>query len=140
MAADATQLVLIPQPHVAQTWPLARPYLAQAAMRGRSMQDAEEWLGECINDAKQLWLLWDEQEAKCRGAVVTYLTRSPSGMTCVINAFGAESGTPWPPLLSVLEDWARTQNCTRIRIYGRVGWTEKLPNYALKGVILDRNL
>lgn len=132
------QLVLMPAGHVAEVWPLAQPFLSRAEQRGAAMQRHEEWLGECINGEKQLWLVWGDDKAQ--GAVVTYLCQPPRGKTCVIDAFGALTGSDWHPLLSVIEAWAKTQKCNRVRVYGRVGWTEKLKDYALKGVILDKEL
>lgn len=130
-------LYLIPQPAVREVWGLAAPFLDKAEKRGGAMQTVAEWREECAAGRKQLWFVWDD---RCAGAVVTYLSQTPRGKTCVIDAFGAEVGSDWMPLLATLEAWAATQECKTVRVYGRVGWTEKLKGYALKGVILDKDI
>jgi hypothetical protein len=130
-------LVLIPRGHVAQTWPLAAPFLDKAANAG-VMQGTEDWLGDCLHDRAQLWVVWDDD--KCDGAGLTQLVETPQGRLCIIARFGATTGSQWLATLPVLEQWAKSQGCVCVRLYGRVGWAEKLKDYALKGVILDRKL
>lgn len=132
-----TALYLIPRGHVAQTWPLVAPYLDQASKAG-ALQSVEEWLGDCLHDRVQLWVLWVDET--CQGAGITSLVETPHGRTCIINGFAAKTGSEWLPTLEVIEAWAKSQGCVKVRVYGRVGWTEKLKGYALKGVILDRVL
>jgi hypothetical protein len=138
-------LVLIPRAHVAQTWPLAVPYLTKAERAG-AMQGVEDWLGDCLHDRAQLWMVWAEvlsetgTQGRCDGAGLTQLVETPQGRTCIIARFGAKTGSDWLATLPVLEAWAKSQGCVCVRLYGRVGWAEKLKDYALKGVILDRKL
>jgi hypothetical protein len=130
-------LVLIPRGHVPQVWGLAAPYLDKAVKAG-ALQSLEEWRGECINGGKQLWFVWANET--CHGAGVTSLCETPQGRTCIIDGFGAKTGSQWLATLPVLEQWAKSQGCVCVRLYGRVGWAEKLKDYALKGVILDKDL
>jgi len=132
-----TQAILMPVSHVAQAWPLAVPFLSKAEKAG-ALQSVAEWMRDCLNGTKQLWLLWAQDQ--CHGAGITSLIEAPQGKTCVIDGFAAQTGSAWLPTLEVVEAWARSQGCVRVRVYGRVGWTEKLKDYALKGVILDRKL
>lgn len=130
-------LVLIPQGSVAQVWGLAAPFLDKASRAG-AMQSVDQWRADCISGARQLWLIWTGET--CNGAGITFLSDTPRGRTCVIDGFGARTGSQWHATLPVVEAWAKSQDCVRVRVYGRVGWTEKLKDYALKGVILDRSL
>jgi hypothetical protein len=132
--SDRTMLVLIPKAAVGQVWPLASPYLDKAVKAG-SLQRLEEWLGDCIGGGKQLWVVWADE--KCHGAGVTSLTETPDGKTCVIDGF---AGKEWAASLPVLEEWATAQGCSRVRVYGRIGWMKQLKDYAVTGVILDRKL
>ena len=132
-------LVLIPQAAVLDAWGLAAPYLDRAVKAG-ALQSLEDWRSDCVTGAKQLWLLWSEQ-ASCDGAGLTSLTGTPQGKTCIIDAYGGRRGaSDFNALLPTLEAWAKAQGCQRVRVYGRIGWMEKLNGYALKGVILDRGL
>jgi hypothetical protein len=135
-----SQLYLIPTQAVREVWGLAAPFLDKAEKRGGAMQTVAEWREECATGRKQLWFVWEDDADRCDGAVVTKLIDTPTGKTCVIDAFGADRGATWFPLLATLEEWAKTQDCTRCRVYGRIGWTDKLKDYALKGVILDKEL
>jgi hypothetical protein len=132
-------LVLIPQPAVREVWALAAPYLDRAEKAG-ALQSVAEWREECAAGAKQLWFVWSDDDF-CEGAGVTYLTEAPDGKTCIIDGFAAKDGhKAWKASMPTLEAWAFTQGCKRVRIYGRVGWMKALKDYAVKGVILDKEL
>jgi hypothetical protein len=134
-----TALYLIPQPAVREVWGLAAPYLDKAEKRGGAMQTVAEWREDCAAGRKQLWFVWADE--RCDGAGVTYLTETPEGKTCVIDGFAARDGyKAWKASMPTLEAWAFTQGCQRVRVYGRVGWMKALKDYALKGVILDKEL
>jgi hypothetical protein len=46
----------------------------------------------------------------------------------------------WLPLLAKIEAYARDENCRCVRIFGRVGWSRVLQGYAVKNVVLDKEL
>ena len=136
-ASDA-QLILIPERLVAETWSVAVPFLERAAAAS-GMLNVDDWRAACVTADKQLWLAWSEDELRCYGAGVSYLTQTPGGKVCVIDGFSAVDGHRlWKRSLPVLEAWAISQGCTRVRVYGRVGWGRHLPQYACKGVVLER--
>ena len=46
----------------------------------------------------------------------------------------------WLPLIAEIENYARTEGCTRVRIYGRKGWLRALDGYEAKHIIMDKEL
>lgn len=130
------RLVLMPQEHVAEVWPMAAPWLKKAEAQ-HSVWSVEEWLGQCVNGKAQLWFLWADND-ECEGAGITSIVDTPHGRVCVIDAFSAKRGND--DLLLTVEAWARTQNCMSVRVFGRIGWMKRLSSYKPIGVILDREL
>lgn len=103
------------------------------------MFSLSEWQADAEAGRAQIWLVWSDKDT-CQGAGLTHLMNTPMGKVCVITAFGADRGVDWGAHLVTVEQWAASQECSKVRVYGRVGWVEKLKGYALKGAILDRNL
>ncbi len=73
-------------------------------------------------------------------AAATVLINSEIGKVCVITVCGGSRMRRWLPLLRHIEDYARSENCARVRIYGRKGWLRVLDGYQQKCVIMDRRL
>ena len=128
------RLAMVTPDVVPKLWPIVEPFL-KAAEAENSLQAVNEWLGDCINGNAQLWVVVSDVDT-VEGAGVTSLVESPHGKLCVINAFGAKRGND--TLLETVETWAKSEGCQRVRIYGRIGWMQRLKNYKPIGVILDR--
>lgn len=133
---SSARLILVPPEIVDETWTLARPYLDRAAAAG-TLETSEDWRRAVLADDAQLWIVWTDDD-RCVGAGITYLVGAQG--VCVIAGFGADNGGHWKRSLPVVEQWAKTQGCNRVRIFGRVGWMDRLKDYAVKGVILDKEL
>ena len=46
----------------------------------------------------------------------------------------------WLPLIEKIENYARDEGCTRVRIFGRKGWLRVLDGYEAKHIIMDKEL
>jgi hypothetical protein len=46
----------------------------------------------------------------------------------------------WLPLFEKIEQYAREEGCSCVRIYGRKGWERVLQGYRVEHVILERQL
>jgi len=86
-----------------------------------------------------VWLVVD-QDDKIVGAVVTQLQMCRGDRLCVILAYGADDHARAAPLLAELEAYARSEGCAAMRVYGRKGWTQRLPDYRITAIIMDKAL
>jgi len=85
-----------------------------------------------------LWIAWDGSTIVA--AAVTQLSVANDEKTCTIVACGGVGLKRIAPLISTLEQFARTEGCIRTRICGRRGWSRALPGYAVKRVIIEKEL
>jgi hypothetical protein len=46
----------------------------------------------------------------------------------------------WLGLIGPIEDFARAEGCSTMRIIGRAGWARALPAYQLKNVVLEKEI
>lgn len=117
-------------------WPLAEPLLKPAMEWGLTDEAKivrELWVANAL-----LWLAWDGTEVLA--AAITTINSSNGKKFCTIVACGGHHMEQWGFLVGKLEEFAKKEGCASIVIYGRKGWGKKLPEYGLRGVILERDL
>lgn len=71
--------------------------------------------------------LWALPDAFC----ITAILRDPDKY-CLIAILQGRNMKDWLPYLSVIEEWARVNDCTEVRVHGRRGWPRVL-NYDSAG-------
>jgi len=133
------QLICIDPEKVHQFWPHVAPLIQAAMERGRISEFAP--VAEAVHTGSALvWIAWNEKQIKA--AAVTRLGTVNGERFCTIVACGAtgHDRAEWLPLLAGLEDYARAERCTAMRIWGRRGWERLLPDYKPTRVILEKEL
>jgi len=96
--------------------------------------DYERIVRDLLNGCALLWLACEENTV--HAAAVTALVDD----VCEIVACGGRGLPAFLPLIGRLEQYARDEQCTSMRIIGRRGWLRVLKNYKQKAVILERPL
>jgi hypothetical protein len=91
---------------------------------------------DLLSGDKQLWIAWGE-EAKILCAVVTRLAKMRSGLYCEVVAAGGAEVERWIHGIATIEEWAKTEGCSRVTVQGRPGWAKLLPRYRRSQVILE---
>lgn len=135
--ASSVEAYLVPPSHTLGVWPLVKPFLARAAERGG--EHVEGWLRRLADERMQLWIVWNGED--CVAAVLTELAPRRNGLTCQIVACGGDDMKQWLGLLDEVERWAKTEGCVAMRVpQARKGWMRALPDYAVTGVILERDI
>lgn len=129
-------LVAVPPDEVDEIWPLGEEFIVAGCSYGEAIP--ERLKGDCEDGFAQFWLAWSDH---CEAAAVTRLIETPNGRVCVYEAMGAKSllrsnSTVAPKI----EQWAKSQGCIAVRIYGRPGWRRAMPDYTLKWVCMDKEL
>lgn len=127
----------IPRPRVPEVWPAVAPMLEAAMRRGGEMSMAD--LYECVASRSAFWL-WVAWGGELEAAMVTEIADTIDGRVCVIVALGGENMGRWIAMKSKIEDYARAENCTRMRLYGRKGWARVLTDYRPTRIVLEKEL
>jgi len=157
----SAELICIDPAQVHQFWPYVAPFIAAAMRRGR-ISDFAGVAGAVHAGRSLVWIALtredgrerpdgtredgrerpDRNRARIKAAAVTELGNANGERFCTIVACGAtgHDRAEWLPLLAGLEDYARAERCTAMRIWGRRGWERLLPDYKPTRVILEKEL
>jgi hypothetical protein len=107
-------------------WERAEPLVQQALDRG-SNYCVEDILEGLFNQSMQLWVYHDFE---C--VMVTAIQEKADTRFLLFLAMGGTGLKNWLKYLPIVEDWAKGEDCTEMRIYGRHGWSRYLPDFAVE--------
>jgi hypothetical protein len=137
---SADELVCVDPGRVREIWPRVSPLLRNAVARTGLSAFAEIEHGILHGDAL-LWLAMSGGNGLAIDAAAsTLLQQTDAGKVCVITACGGKDMASWLPLIAGIEDYARTEDCHAVRIYGRKGWLRVLDGYRATHVVMERRL
>lgn len=112
-----------------QTWFWLEPWANQLADRFPDDWPVEELKGQIKDQVVVPWIIWDSESNECFGLGLTEIRETWSGKSSLkVFATGKEH-EKWVGLITVLEDYARKNGCSKVEIFGRVGWKRSLPDY-----------
>ena len=96
-------------------WEQIEPFIQTALNRGSdwSISDVRQAL---TTSQAQLWT-WREPD------ITAVMTTTIQDDTCLILTMAGEGLSRWIDSLWVVENWARQNNCTKLAIHGRKGWS-----------------
>lgn len=134
---SSAELVCVDPERVHEIWPHVAPLLRAACIRTglNAFADIES---DILSGRSLLWIAWNGQAIEA--AAATILINSEIGRVCIITACGGSDMPRWLPLITEIENYARAEACTRVRIYGRNGWLRALDGYEQTHIIMDKEL
>ena len=147
--AEVCELVCIPPDRVAMVWPRVSQLIYAAMKRGgiSSFKSVED---SVLDGDALLWLAIADGNgigSEVAAAAVTELHQTEWRKVCVIVACGGSTSAcagagmnRWIALIAKIEEFARAENCSAIRIIGREGWARILTAYRPKRVVLEKEL
>lgn len=119
---------------IARDWPTVKTLLEPAIERSRGFHSFDRVFADLMIGDLQLWV--GDNELAC-------LTRLQNGARVKMVEFHALGGAHfWRHRdgVPMIEDWARSQNCSRARIEGREEWRRLMPGYSQTGIVLEKDL
>jgi len=128
----------IPHDKLSRFWPVVAPMLHRAYQRGVLGSTFAELVQDFGNHLAQLWVIVDD--VKIVASLATSLEATRDAKFCVVRAIGGTRMREWIHLIEDLESYARTEDCTAMRITGRKGWERVLKNYFQPFVVLEKRL
>ncbi len=132
----APQLVCVDPRHIAELWPYVVPVL-KAAVARTGLSSFDEIESDVLAGRSLLWLAWSDQ---IEAAATTALVENDTSKICVLTACGGKGVRRWLALLEKIEEYAKAEGCSRMRILGRKGWQRVLGTYHITNIVLERDL
>lgn len=130
---------IIPPSMVAKAWP------GVESMIDGAYESADELMPADIVDQmrdgfRQLWVVWDGDIDEVVAAVMTRVVLMRSGRVCQITAAGGDHVNQWAHLITLIEQYAKAERCSKVMIEGRAGWSKLFQNYKRVRVVLEREI
>lgn len=134
---SSAELVCVDPERVHEIWPHVAALLKAACIRTglNAFADIE---ADILSGRSLLWIAWNGRAIEAVAATV--LINSEIGKVCIITACGGHDMPRWLPLIAEIENYAKHEGCTRVRIYGRKGWLRVLDSFEEKHIIMDKEV
>ena len=120
---DQSRLVCYSADQIPYVWDKVEPHIKRATDRFPSYCPEDILEGLC-NKSMQLWC-W-QTHYTIEAAMVTTIQEDAEHKFCLLLAVGGEAMNEWKDRLPIVEEWAKEAGCTRMKIYGRIGWSRVL--------------
>lgn len=133
----SVELVCVDPDRVDEVWPLARG-LIRSAIERTGLSDFSDIENEVLCGRQLLWLAWNGMTIEA--AATTHLVKNGERPVCILSACAGHNRERWLPLFEKIENYARAENSSCVRIYGRKGWERVLTGYRVEHVILEKAL
>jgi len=140
------KLVPIPTDLLDKVWNLVKTDINEALTYSGSHTDSEFVLKALKENKFQLWIVWDKDKQgvqnQYKGVVVTEIVQRKLKKSCHIFIMTGNSRNQWQHLISVIEDFAKHNECDGMEIISRPGWQKILQNYNYRRthVVLEKQL
>ena len=116
-------------------WSQVRPQIEKALDGSYSSYDILEYIKQ---NRMQLWISWNDG---IEASFVTEVCDYPQLRVLRWVLAGGSNMESWLDLVtSKVEDWAKRNNCQRLEIVGRKGWTKVLRDYKPQAVYFVKEL
>jgi hypothetical protein len=116
-------------------WPRIERFVIDACQRGPLDADAQALRDGCVSRNHQLWIVEDEH-----GEAVAVVITQIAGDACEWLAVGGVGMEKWKFLEIIIERWAQENGCSLMRSFSRRGMVKRLPEYKIRGVILEKGI
>ena len=133
------QLVCVPPDVVAQVWPHVSTLIYRAMKKG-GISSFKPLAESVLAGKSQLWVAWSEEEQQIKAAAVTELQETEWSKFCVIVALGGKDIATWLDIGGPIYEFAKAEGCKAMRLYGRKGWKDALPDWRVTRFVMERAL
>jgi len=120
---------LVPIEEVGLIWSTVAPILATSIDRDDGRRSLHSVLRQLVNGENQLWVVADIDPI---GVVVTAILHYPHRRVLRVEWLAGERFAEWAHLITVLEDWAREQQCSSVEMAGRMGFARVFKSFGFE--------
>ena len=126
------QLINVPTNNVNKVWKIVKIDIANSLSRSNGYAKQEHIKNWILEDKMQLWILWDSQDKKYYGVVVTEIIQRPLQRCLNIKIMTGSHREKWQHLVKQIEDFAWQNNCDLLELVARPGWKRVLKPFGYK--------
>lgn len=130
-------LICIPPTIVHYLWPKVAPMM-HAAVKRTNLCHTDDLDNDILRGDGLLWVATEGNEI--HAAATVSLQKMNDGMVCVITACAGDGIDNWLELIGPIEEWAKVEGASSVRIYGRRGWKRVLPDYQETNIVIEKAL
>jgi len=137
LPARPNGLICVAPQFVEAIWPHAERLIAAALDRSESDFTTAHIKARIDAGQSLLWIVWDSALV---GAGTSSIEKLENGRkVCVVGTF---AGDGWKDALPQIEQYARQEGCSAVRIYGRHGWVRQLRDrgYTQPWVVMEKKI
>jgi hypothetical protein len=129
---ETTELICIPPKDVDFFLPHVVQFIADALKRANSDLKPAHIIRKLKAGSSLLWIVWSKENKKILASVTTEICGiNGDGRVLVITTHGGLTKV-WDMYLPTMHAYARKENCSEIRIYGRLGWLRALFHFGYR--------
>lgn len=121
---------------VEEVWEQVSPILVKSLQYADGKYSLESIKRALLRRDMQLWMYVRDGIKACG---VTQVLKYPEKKVCVVMFAAGEALSEWINFDSLIEEWARDNQCDAIEIYGRPGW-ERVLGWERIHVVIRKNL
>jgi hypothetical protein len=130
-------LVCVDPARIKEVWPIIRGGVRSALTNGVGGLFSQTE-SDILSGISIVWLAVEGKDI--RGVLVTDLVKTDSGLQCVIASLHGDNMRDWIGFLPEIEQFARKEGCTSIRMTGRKSWARVLSDYENIGIVMQKDL
>lgn len=93
---------------------------------------------DVLRGMQLLWIGWDGFKIVAAGT--TELIQTPAHKICSITAAFGVNTRLWDKFIPMVDEYARNEGCSRLRVAGREGWKRVLKGFEEPWIVLERKL
>lgn len=133
----SVNLVCVDPKLVHEFWPHAK-HLIKSAIDRTGLSDFADIEYDVLCGDQLLWLAWDGKSIEA--AATTHLVVTSGTKVCILTACAGQHREQWMPLFEQIEQYAKNEKCSCVRIFGRRGWERVLSGYRVEHIIMEKAL
>lgn len=113
-------------------WHLVREFIVQSLRKMSDGSKLDDIYHDLITNNKQLWIAYDRDEEKIIGCALTSIVVFPEFKKLLYYIVSGKNFELWRDYSFVIENWAKSNGCTKIEMCGRLGWRKYLESLGFK--------
>jgi hypothetical protein len=130
-------LVCVDPARISEVWPLVRERV-RLAIEHTGLSDFGPIEEDVLAGDQLLWLAWDQPSIIA--VATTHKTKVGTRSIVTMTACQGYDRPTWMPLLAQIEQYAKDEGCSALRIFGRRGWQRVLGEYKVENIVMEKAL
>lgn len=127
------KVVFIPKEKVKEIFWLIQKDLNKILLNAENGYAIDDIHKELINGDMQLWLVWDSENKKSKGFVISEIIERPQFKIGSVFVMTGTERKRWQFVaMQNLMDWARTNGCYKAICFTRKGWAKVFKAHGFK--------